>query len=629
VRPAALLVAAVLALAAPPAAFRFFRSIETHAGWARLELPDDVLDACRPGLPDLRIVDQTGQEVPFAFEQQLSAASRRFPVENLESVEKSETTGVIDRGPSPGFADAVTFEAAGVDFLKPVKIQVSDDRAAWKDVAEGSIFATADVRMLTLRLPDNDRRYLRFRLDDRNGAPVRPDALLVHARTGGAENPPRELPVALSPLPPEGDGRSRYTAALAAANLGVTTLRFRAQDPAFSRDVRVYERVFFRDEVCRRLIARGTLSRAPGSEGGIDLPVDGASGRHLEIEIGDGDSPALRGLEVAALSRVRALRFLAPEGASLRLLYGSPASPAPKYDLARALSEGTPAQTAEATLGALAAGENAVAPVATPPRAPLADPARWATRRSIQLPSGGGVAYLDFEDLPRGIADLRIVDGDNRQVPFLVEGGTHERRQRARLDVSTEGARTIARIAGLANAAALDALELSASAPDYFSREVRVFEEERDQRGVTGTRALGSARWERKPGERARPLRIPVGRPGDARSALRVEIENGDNVPLGLAEAWALTSVTRIDFVYAAGEPLLLLSGNDAASAPAYDLEMLAGNILASPASAASLGPAPEAAPAKTPLTGWFKIAIALAVVLLVFELARTLRRKI
>ena len=38
-----------------PTAFRFSRPIEGASGWTRLDLPDDVLDACRPGLPDLRI----------------------------------------------------------------------------------------------------------------------------------------------------------------------------------------------------------------------------------------------------------------------------------------------------------------------------------------------------------------------------------------------------------------------------------------------------------------------------------------------------------------------------------------------------------------------------------------------
>ncbi len=182
----ALLSAAALATAtpaAPAAPFRYTRAIEARPGWTRLVLPDDVLDATRPGLPDLRILDAGGRETAFTFESG-RAASRRLAILNRESVEGVETTFVVDRGPEPGFADAVTFELAGSDFLKPVRIQASDDGAAWKDVANASIFSAGGARMLTLRMPATNRRYLRFRLDDRNGAPLQPgpEAVFIHAR---------------------------------------------------------------------------------------------------------------------------------------------------------------------------------------------------------------------------------------------------------------------------------------------------------------------------------------------------------------------------------------------------------------------------------------------------------------
>lgn len=408
----------------------------------------------------------------------------------------------------------------------------------------------------------------------------------------------------------------------------MTALRFQAHDPAFSRLVRVYERVFFRDEVFRRLVAEGRLARAPGSGGGdIDLPVAGVAGRSLDIEIENGDSPALSGLRVTALAPDRTLRFLVPEGTRLRLLYGSPGARAPQYDLGRAFEGGIPAAAAEATLGPPLAGDVAASPVSAPPRAPLIGSEQWTSRRPITLPTAAGVAYLDFYDLPRGVADLRIVDADNRQVPYLVERGSHEHRRKVRLNVSNEGTRTLARVEASGDLRSADAIELSASGPDYFSRDVRVQEEERDPRGVTGTRTLGAARWERQPGEETPVLRIPIGRPAGTRSALQIEIENGDNIPVAIAEASVLSSATRIDFVFTPGEHLFLMSGNSQARPPTYDLDMLAGAILASPADAARLGGTAKTRPSRTPVARWFWMAIAIAVLLLVFQLARTLKK--
>ncbi len=623
--PAALL--AVAAVAAP--SFRYSRPIEAPPGWARLALPDDVLDACRPGLPDLRIEDAGGKAVPYAFERDVVVRERGFPVLDLEAVEKEETSGVIDRGESPGVADAVSFEIAGRDFLKPVRIQTSDDRVSWKDAARGSIFATGDVRMLTMSIPPTDRRYLRFRLDDRNGDPVRPEALRVRPRVGdsGTDAAAQERPLALLPSPSDGETWTRYSAALPAANLAVDTLRFQAGDAAFSRRVRVFERILFRDEVCRRLVAEGEISRPPGSTVPIDVPVCGIAGRALEIEIDNGDSPPLENVSAGAVVSARTLRFFAPLQARLRLLYGSPTAPAPRYDLERALSAGSPAKIADAALGAPDAGATSPAPVALPPRAPLPDAAAWTRRRPIELPSSGSVAYLDFDELPRGFADQRIVDQKNDPVPFIVEKGSHEHRRRGRHAVSNEGAMTRARLEDAGPAATIDAVELTASAPDYFSRDVSVVQEERDARGVTGTRRLGAARWERKPGERTPVLRIPIGRPAADQSILVVEVENGDNVPLTLTGAEVLRASSRIDFVFRPGERLFLLSGNPESRPPRYDFELLAGTVLGSPADPARLGPvakAPAARPASG--SGWLWAAIGVTILLLLFALARTLR---
>jgi hypothetical protein len=625
VRPIAFAAAAILAFAAPPAPYRFSRPIDAAPGWVRLELPDDVLNACRPGLPDLRIEDETGKEIPFSVEQKLVADERRFPIENLESVPKIETIGLIDRGASPGLADALTFEIAGSEFLKPVRVQSSSDRYAWKDVATSSVFAADDVRMLTLRIPENDRRYLRFRFDDRNSEPVRPGAVVVRGRVG-PEAAPAERSLALGALAAETSNVSLFAVTLPAANLGVTALRFQAGDPAFSRRVRVFERIFFRDEVVRRLVAEGVLTRTPGSSRAIDLPVDGIGDRNLEIEVQNGDSPALQDVSVTALLRETSLRFLAPAGARLRLAYGSPTARPPRYDLDRALEGGIAAAIPAATLGPVETGPAPGPPAAPPVRAVLPGPGKWASKRPIRLPTAGNVAYLDFYDSPDALDDLRVVDGANGQVPFIFEEGSHEHRRTARFQISNTGTRTVVRIQAPPHVDSTDAFELVASGPDYFTRQVTVQDEEHDQRGVTGTRTLGSARWDRQPGESAPILRVPIERPRGPQSALAVVIENGDNVPITITQVWVLTAAARIDFVFTPGERLFLLSGNDEARMPKYDFEMLAGVILSSPADGAALGPPAETGRAGPPSSHWLWLAIGITVLVLFFELSKTLR---
>jgi hypothetical protein len=619
------LAAAVLAFVSPATSFRWTRPIQAPPGWVRLELPDDVLDAMRPGLPDLRIVGAAGAEIPYAFADRLEPAERRLAVADLESVKDRETTGIVDRGSDPGLADGATFVVANSDFLKPVRLEASEDRASWKEIANGSIFAVGSARLPTLRFPPNDRRYLRFRLDDRNGAPLRPDAIVLHATTNAAE-PTVDRPVALAALPSDGQKVTRYAAALPAANLGARSLRLAPSDAAFSRNVRVWERVFFRDEVCRRLLAEGRIARSPGSAGLLEVPIATPSGKNLEIEIEDEDSPPLEGLVATALVRPRVILFLIPAGVAPSLRYGSPTAPAPGYDLDRALAGFDRTSLASASLGP--AEGAAVAPRTQPPRVALQGSDRWTSRQPIRLPASGDVAYLEFDE-PRDLGSVRIVDAENRQVPFVVEGGVHDHSERVAARTTQDGSRTVLRVEDAPHAAAADALELEASAPDYFARDVRVEEEERDARGPTGERTLGSARWERRPGERPAALRIPLARPSGARPALRAVIENGDNPSLTLGEVRLVTASSRIDFVFEPGERLFLLSGNAAAPSPSYDLAMVADTILSAPAAAARVEAPAEATHGRAQLARWFWVAIAITALALLLELSRTLKRAV
>jgi hypothetical protein len=147
-----------------------------------------------------------------------------------------------------------------------------------------------------------------------------------------------------------------------------------------------------------------------------------------------------------------------------------------------------------------------------------------------------------------------------------------------------------------------------------------------DGRGPTARTALGGATWERRPGDPPPPLRIQLAAPRPGAGALLVEIENGDNVPLSLSGASLRLAATRIDFPFRPGETLFLLSGNEAAPPPRYDLELLADSVLAAPAGAARLEAAQPPEPRRETRPAWLIAAVAAAAAALLFQLSRTLR---
>lgn len=610
-----LLAAASAAGATPPP--RFSRELQTSPGWTRVEIPWDVYDAARPGLADLRILDARGREVPYAIDRGHEAVDR-VEIRNLQSRARQETTGVIDRGTAPSLIDGLSVDIEGTTFLKPLTVEGSDDQGTWGVVARGSIFATAETRSTVLRFAPNAMRFLRLRFDDRNSDPVviREILLIRHA-----QQTLTAVPVEVRDRV-EATGVSRSTLILPASNLPLVALRIGAQEPAYSRHVRIEERVFDQGDVSRRLVGDGWIVRAPGRSDEAEIPLCQTTRRAFELEVMNGDSPPLRSLNVVALVQPQSLLFFAEEP-SYRMEYGSAEARMPSYDLTAALGARAPAHTRTALLGAPIDRGASSAQLRVPDRGAAIQSSDWSTRQRIVLPAHGNVAFLDLDEIPTSqLDDLRIVDSASRQVPYLMEPDAKERRERLPFRQSVAGSKTILR-ATVSPGRNIRSLELEESAADYFSREVTVFEETVDPRGITAERVLGSAHWERRPGQPAEPLEVPLSQAAEKR--LRIEVENGDNAPLQVSQLWIVVSIERVSFVFRPGETLQLLTGNPAARAPRYDFAMLADIVLPSVAAAASLQPVP--APRQTSLPRWFWAVAVVAGVLLAAALARTLMR--
>lgn len=609
---------------APSDLFRFSRPVTAAPGWARLVLPDDLLDACRPGLPDLRIRNGA-EEAPYVFEDRIGAAPARLAFRDVERSGGRETTAILDRGARPSLARAATLEIDEEGYLKPVTVESSDDRVAWKTFAKGSVFSTRIARSTTIRFAPNDRRWWRFRFDDRNGDAITPRAAWVRPSDERAAPPLREIALFLSPAPPAGAVR---VLTLPAANLGIVALRVEGNASAYSRNVRVSERVLFRDELVRRPVGEGTIVRAPGGAGNDEIAIGDASSRTLELDVEESDGPVFEITRIVALARPQAILFAVPSGASLRLLYGSALAESPRYDLGRALAHSRPARISEATPGApQAASGSAPSAFPQPERGAPIDAAPWKWRQEIELPGTGNVAYLDLVGRAAEGGSPRIVDSHQRQLPYVMERAAHRERRTVPFQSVLRETKTVLELGGVADPVGIDAVEISADAPAYFSRQATVVEMETDARGSTGTRVLGSGSWEKGADAPAVPLTIPIARPTGRR--IRVEIENGDNAPLSISSAAVWTSAPRIDFVFAPGDRLTLLSGNPDSPAPRYDLELVAARVLSSPAQAARLrAPEKSATAADRPAASsrFLWVAIVAAVLLVAVVLARTLR---
>jgi hypothetical protein len=164
-----------------------------------------------------------------------------------------------------------------------------------------------------------------------------------------------------------------------------------------------------------------------------------------------------------------------------------------------------------------------------------------------------------------------------------------------------------------------------------FRRAVSLFEESAPGEG--GRRILVGGVWERAgahagegDAEFAFPLQARVR--GDA---LLIEIDDAENTPLKVKDCALTWRTARLLFKASAGQEIVLLSGNESAGPPRYDLAVLAEEILAADARPAALAddPGPGSGGGAFPATGWRRIAfwgaLALVVIVLIGVIARLL----
>jgi hypothetical protein len=658
---AMVLVVAAAVGAAPPSHFRYARPVTPPgAGPSRLALDPTLLAAARPlrldhagnvvgGLEDLRLFDTAGTEVPYLLVAPILPTPRSADGHVLPVLATKETSGFeVDLG-SALPVDRVQLGGIVAPFLKRARLEGSGDREHWVLLAdETTVFdlPEEDLRRTEIAFDRQTLRYLRVTWDDRSSARVSvPATVVARVASEVVPAPPERVPLVVERRPSE-PGTSRFRVRLPGAHLPIVALELECGGSHLLRRVRVTEPRLAGGEVVPQELGAATLRRAVRDDlvaSDLRVAIAPPGEPELELVVDDGDNPPLELTAVSAeLATLPWIYFESAAGGTLTARFGDASLSAPRYDL-EAVRERVRTTTPQAaTWGGLVAEPEEPAAPAGPNEgmptlgAPIDVAAfRWV-RALPSAPAGLTAVVLDAAVLSHspGLADVRVVDGEGRQIPYVVERvgepTTVELPAPERLPAGERRGESRYRLAFPYERLPAARLVIETTGR-VFDRRVSLLVEGRpaDARAEPRLEPVRGATWRHTdPDSPAPPLALDVP-PLDGTSAI-LAVDDGDNEALPILRPRLLLPTYRLRFVRANETPLSLAYGAHDVSTPRYDIALLAPRLLG--ASAREIVPAPEkasvAAAANEPVTerGVFWGALALAVVGLLVVLVRLLR---
>jgi hypothetical protein len=343
----------LLALAAASAdlpqkwsSWRYWRQLSpsasdvANAAAAQFTVPWELFSHCAPGCMDLRLIDQSGAEIPFLLNTQSSprpANSER----NARILENSFVAGqytqvVGDLGSESDF-DRVTVQTSRSDFLVWTEVALSDDGRTWRTVEPHAPIARFRSRSIegtqTLSIHALGSRYIRLRIS--NPPEKFPVNGLLVSRAEEPSASRSEVHFNFAESASAQPVESVFEASLASPNQPHSEVRLQTDTAEFYRGIRVagskdgQEWSYFGSGFVYRYKQGDKIRELLA----VEYPeVSGY--RRIRVEVINGDDQPLRNvtLRCAALARTIALRYT--PGTRYRLLYGNDKAGHGQYDLA-------------------------------------------------------------------------------------------------------------------------------------------------------------------------------------------------------------------------------------------------------------------------------------------------------
>ncbi|HYC89270.1 MAG TPA: DUF3999 family protein [Thermoanaerobaculia bacterium] len=604
-------------------AFSHERTVTPGArGANRLDVDVTLLAGAQNDLRDLRLLDAQQREVGYLLvksdEQPRWTGGRMLPIAATRRTSGFEA----DFGRATTI-DRVRLDGIAAPFLKRVTVEGSGDRARWTLLADATVFDLPDqeLRLTEVAFAPGAYRYLRFVWDDRSSAPVRAGGVSAREHDSAARPEPLRFATVFAKRASE-PGKSRYRITLPGPHLPITHLEVDVAGGNVFRTAKITEPRLGRGIVEPQDLGSAKLKRAERDgvvAAEMSVPIAAPGGRQLDLEIDDANNPPLNITAIRArLAPQPWIYFESPDGAPLTARYGNASVLPPLYDLEAYRSYVSTKAVASAKWGQRRTGFSPSGRAeARPTFGSVIERDQFRVSRRVPDAKGLSVLLLDAHVLAHSneLRDLRLADGQGRQVPYLVEHRAEPLTLKLAVPPrAASGSKSTYRLE-LPYANLPSGTLVLTTSERVFDRDVTV----RQRRGGI----IASSAWRSgEPEEPPPAVRIEL--PHHPPRTLELIIDEGDNAPLPIESAHLLLPSEALRFSHP-GTPLFLFYGNRRVNAPRYDLALLAPRLFAEPARELSLGAAPGVRVADDDRDGrkLFWIGVVIAAVVLVLLLLR------
>jgi hypothetical protein len=333
--------------------WRYSRAVQTSQtdtdGPAELLLPWEMYAHCGPGCEDVRIVNSTGEGVPYVTEGK--RVLRNVEEHASRVIENSFVSGqytqvVGDLGEGHAGYDRVKVETSRADFIVWAEVALSDDAKTWRVVEARAPIARFRSRAVdgtqTIPFQGLSSRYIRVRIADSSAQfPVSGISVLHEELSKAART--RDVAVAFSQEKSSDPTESIWRTTLASLNQPISELEIATDTPEFYRAVRIsgssdgQEWSYWGSGVLYRY-TQGNQTRELLR---VDFP-EATGNRLLRVEVINGNDQPLANLQLSLAAVPRVLAFKQLAGQQYRLIYGNEKALRPQYDLGHYFDSGTP-----------------------------------------------------------------------------------------------------------------------------------------------------------------------------------------------------------------------------------------------------------------------------------------------